>query len=181
MRIRTATQDRSIAGLQAQRAGIGGDIGATFIDDADNADRRAHALDRHTIRALPFRQHFADGILELGDDFEALGHGLDARLIQDQTVEERAGDTGRLGVGDISFIGGDDLAGPHADGRGHCQQRLFLLPGRRQRQNARSLAGAPADVLHQIGDGGGGIDGFQRRGHGVQTSASVNVSASCIM
>ena len=32
VRIRTAAQDRGIAGLQAERAGIGGDIGAAFID-----------------------------------------------------------------------------------------------------------------------------------------------------
>ena len=42
---RAAAQDHGIAGLQAQRAGIGGHIGAAFEDHADDAERHAHALD----------------------------------------------------------------------------------------------------------------------------------------
>ena len=57
-----AAQDRGIAGLQAQRAGIGGDIGPALIDDADDAERHPDALDAHAVGAPPRRQHGADRI-----------------------------------------------------------------------------------------------------------------------
>ena len=79
MRIRSAAQDRGIAGLQAKRAGIGGDIGTALIDHANDADRRAHALDRHAVRPLPFLEHFADRIVQPCNHPETLGHRLDAR------------------------------------------------------------------------------------------------------
>ena len=40
-----AAQDRGVAGLQAQRAGIGGHVRAALVDDADHPERHAHALD----------------------------------------------------------------------------------------------------------------------------------------
>ena len=51
--LRAAAQDRGIAGLQAQRAGIGGDIRPALIDDADDAERHPHALDAHAVRPPP--------------------------------------------------------------------------------------------------------------------------------
>ena len=44
MALRAAAQDRGVAGLEAQRAGVGRHVGAAFVDDADDAERHAHAL-----------------------------------------------------------------------------------------------------------------------------------------
>ncbi len=42
-RFAAAAQQRRIAGAHAQGRGIGGDVGAAFVDDPDQADRDAHA------------------------------------------------------------------------------------------------------------------------------------------
>ena len=52
--LRATSQDRRIARFQTQRSGIGGHIGATFVDDTDDAKRCAYALDVQTVRAIPF-------------------------------------------------------------------------------------------------------------------------------
>ena len=46
-------QDRGVAGLQAQRTGVSRYVGAAFEDDADDAERRAHALYFQTVGPLP--------------------------------------------------------------------------------------------------------------------------------
>ena len=45
MRVRAAAQDDGVAGLEAEPAGIGGDVRPAFENDADDAERRADALD----------------------------------------------------------------------------------------------------------------------------------------
>ena len=78
-RIRAAAQDHGVAGLQAQRAGIGGHVGAALVDHADDAERRAHALDVQAVRPVPCGDHLADRIGQRGDRRDAVGHGRDAR------------------------------------------------------------------------------------------------------
>ena len=48
-------QNRRVAGLQAQRAGIGGHVRPALVDDADHAQRHAHAADAQAVRARPLR------------------------------------------------------------------------------------------------------------------------------
>ena len=76
--IGAAAQDRRVAGLEAQRARIRRHVRAALVDDADDAQRHAHALDLQAVRPRPLRQHRADGIGQRRDLLEALGHGLDA-------------------------------------------------------------------------------------------------------
>ena len=52
-----AAQDGGIARFQAERAGIGGHVGAAFVDDADHAERHPHPLDGHAVRPRPGRHH----------------------------------------------------------------------------------------------------------------------------
>ena len=82
MALGAAAQDRGVAGLQAQRAGISGDVGTAFVDDADDADRHAHALEFETIGPRPLCEHGADGIGKRGDVVKALRHAVDALLVQ---------------------------------------------------------------------------------------------------
>ena len=48
---RAAAQNGGISRLEAECAGIGRDIGAAFIDHADDAERHPHALDADAVRA----------------------------------------------------------------------------------------------------------------------------------
>ena len=57
-----AAQDRGVAGLEAQRAGVGGHVRAALVDDADDAERHAHALDGHAVRPRPAFGDLADRI-----------------------------------------------------------------------------------------------------------------------
>ena len=43
--LRAAAQDRGVAGLEAQRPGIGGDVGPALVDDPDHAQGHPHAGD----------------------------------------------------------------------------------------------------------------------------------------
>ena len=74
-----AAQDRGVAGLETQRAGVGGDIGPAFVDHADDAERRRRRArcaarwgDRTLARTRP------TGIRQIGDLLDAARHRLDA-------------------------------------------------------------------------------------------------------
>src|SRR5258705_7379527 len=55
MAVGAAAQNRGVAGLEAEAARIRGDVGTAFEDDADHAERHAHALDDEPIGAGPAR------------------------------------------------------------------------------------------------------------------------------
>ena len=61
-----------------ERAGIGGNIGPAFIDDADDPDRHAHPRDPHAIGPRPFLHHRPDRIGKRGNILQPLGHRFDA-------------------------------------------------------------------------------------------------------
>ena len=73
----TAAQDHGVAGAQAQAAGIGGDVRPRFVDDADDADRNAHARDVEPVGARPAREFGADRIGQRRHRFEPGGHLFD--------------------------------------------------------------------------------------------------------
>ncbi len=62
MAFRAAAQDGGVAGLETQRAGIGGDVRAALVDDADDADGNALPLDAQTVGARPIGEDGADRI-----------------------------------------------------------------------------------------------------------------------
>ena len=76
-RLRSAAQYRRVAGLEAQRRGIGGDVGPRLVDDADHAERHAHPADLDAARAVLEIGDLADGVGQRGDLLEAVGHGAD--------------------------------------------------------------------------------------------------------
>ncbi len=123
---RAAAQDHGIAGLQAERARIGGDVRAALVDHADNAERHPHPLDPHAVRTPPRCHHRADRILELADDIDAGGHGLDALGVERQAVEEGRSGTRGLRLGDVLGVGGKNSRARAADSLGHGGQRAVL-------------------------------------------------------
>jgi hypothetical protein len=75
--LRAAAQDHRIAGLQAQRARVGRHVRPALVDDADHAERHAHALDDEPVRPRPLGDHAADRIGQRGDLLEPARHGLE--------------------------------------------------------------------------------------------------------
>ena len=103
--LRAAAQDRGIAGFEAERGGVGGHVRAALIDDADHAERHAHALDRHAVRARPALRHRADRIGKPAHDLEPRRHGLDALVVERSRSRNAALAPGGLRFGDVLGIG----------------------------------------------------------------------------
>jgi hypothetical protein len=139
-----AAQDRRAAGLEADTAGIRGHVRPGLVDDADDAERHAHALDREAIWPRPFPQHGTDGIAEGGDLLQPLGRGLDPLLVELQPVEQCAGQVLLLGRRHVARIGRQDRVAhfPHRRRRRH--QRLALRLSGCQRELGCRRARGPA-------------------------------------
>ena len=161
-----AAQDHRVAGFQAQRAGIGGDVGPAFEDHADHAERHPHALDGHAVRALPALGDGAYRIGDVVDHLDAVGHRRDPRRRQRQPVDEGGGGAGGADLGDVLGIGGEDRRRIGPDRLFHRGQRAVLLLGRGNRQHPRSGAGLASQLQHQRRQVGAAVNGFQRGGHG---------------
>ncbi|MNL07213.1 hypothetical protein D3C87_1278830 [compost metagenome] len=155
--VAAAAQDDGIARFDAERAGIGRHIGPAFEDDADDAQRRAHALDMEPIGPVPFGNHRADGIGQLGNGLHRFDNAVDARIGQQQAIEKGLGNALLFGCLHVERIGGEDLFPMRIDGAGRRQQRGALLFGRGDLERIGALAGIAADLGHQarnIGRGG---------------------------
>jgi hypothetical protein len=61
-RFGTALQDHCVAGFEAEARGVGGHVGARFVDHADDADRHADLRDVEAVRPLPASDRLPDGI-----------------------------------------------------------------------------------------------------------------------
>ena len=150
--IRAAAQDRGIARLEAERAGIGGDVRAALEDDADDAERRAHALDMESVRPVPCGHDAAHRVGEAGDRLQPFRHRLDARLGERQPVDEGGAAAGLSHVGDVMSVLGEDGGGVLAQRAGCGDERPVLGLGRGKRQGALRPAGGAADPGHGFGD-----------------------------
>ncbi len=63
-------QDGGVAGLEAERARVGRDVGAALEDDADHAERRRHALDDEAVGTLEGGEQAADRIGQVRHGFD---------------------------------------------------------------------------------------------------------------
>jgi hypothetical protein len=144
-----AAQDCSVAGLEAQRSGIGRHVGATLEDDADDAQWHPHALDAQPVRPVPLGRDRADGIGERCDLNQTRAHRLDAPLIEPQTIEQRGAEVLGLRVLHVQAVGLQDRRMPLAQHLGGGLERDVLLSRARERQRARCGDCRPAQAMHQ--------------------------------
>ena len=86
-----AAQDGGIAGLQAQTTGIAGHVRPALVDDADHAQRHAHARDVEAVGTRPLRDGGADGIGQRGYVLDSPCHALDSSSIEREAIEHGAG------------------------------------------------------------------------------------------
>ncbi len=170
-----AAQDGRIAGLEAQSAGIGGHVGPRFVDDADDAERHAHALEVQPVRLRPVSQHAADRLGQGGDLFQPMRHRFDSGRIESQAVEHRSGKALPLRRIEIALIGGKYVGRRGADGSGGFAERRLLairggsreLPGRGARSDAKGVHLGDKDAIERPpagrGQGEGSIRLFRTR------------------
>ena len=81
------TQNNGIPSLQAQGPGIGGHIGARFIDHPDHAQRRAHALNMQTGGAVPFGHDLPDRVVLGSNRAQRGADTVYPRTVQQQPVQ----------------------------------------------------------------------------------------------
>ena len=122
----TAPQDHRIAGLEAQGACIRRHIGAAFIDDADDAQGRAHPLDPKARGLGPFFQHRAHRIVLCRHRLQPINDALNTRLIQHQPVHHRRRQPLFATILHVLGIGGDNLRPPCPDRICSGQQGLLF-------------------------------------------------------
>ena len=163
MRLGAAAQDRSIAGLEAQRAGIGGDVRTALVDDAHDAQRDAHPFDGHSIWPRPTLGDGTDRIGERAHHIETICYARDPPGVECQPVEERGRCAAGFGLGEILRVGGKDGARVGANGSCHrCQRSVFLVP-RCEREHPRGRPRLPPEFGHDGVDRR--FDRFERYGH----------------
>ena len=158
-----AAQDHRVARLEAQAAGVGGDVGARFVDHPDDPERHPHALDAEPVGPLPLGDHRADRIGESGDVVEAARHRLDAPRVERQAVDHGGAQVPRPGAGDVLGVGLKDLGARRANRVGRRRERRVLARRRRPGEDRGGGAGLLAQRGH-AGLGRPGLDGL-RCGH----------------
>ena len=146
-----AAQDHGAAGLEAEPAGIGGDVGPALEDHADHAERLRHAADHQAVRPRPFGQGAADRVRQGRDLLQPLRHRLHARRGQHQPVAEGGGEAGR--GGEVGGVGAEDRGCARAQGRGGRAQGSILGGRGRAGQPRGGGAGGLAGKLDQAGMG----------------------------
>ena len=142
-----AAQDDCIARLEAERAGIGPDIGAAFVNHADHTYRHGDTFDGQAVGSFERRKLATDGVGQFGDFFQRTGHAVDPVVGQTQPVDETVGlfafDTLHIfRIGFEQFA----LAGP----KGLCrfaQSIVLCVCGGRQ-EAASGLASALAKFVN---------------------------------
>ena len=111
-RLRAAAQDGGVAGLEAQPRGIRGHVRPRFVDDADHAERHAHAADLDAASAGSARSVISPtGSGSAAISVEAVRHRERRSPASSvQPVDERRIVTGGLRGRDVLGIGGEELA-----------------------------------------------------------------------
>ena len=171
--IGAAAQNHRIAAFEAERARIRRHVRPAFVDHADDAERRRDTLDPQPVRPLESRQHAPDRIGQCRDLFDAARHGLDARLVEREPIEESWRQSARFRLGQIAGIGGQDFTRTLAQLPSPGEQRPRLRLGRRIGDNPSGGARGGADFAHGGADVGIlGADGGEA-GHGASVGCEL--------
>ena len=141
---RRAAQQHGVAGLEADAGGVGGDVGPSLVDHADDADRDADLLHAQAVGQRRAAHDLADRVGQAGDVAQTLGERGDAAGVEGEPVDHVLGRaTGPRGL-DVERVGGQDVVGGRDQGVGRRQQSGVL--GRaRHRGQRRGGQTAPAE------------------------------------
>ena len=146
----TAAEDAGVPRLQAERTGVGGDVRAALVDDADHPERHDDALDPQPVGAAPLGRDAADGIGKRHHRIDPRGDRIDAPLIETQPLEARPGHMSRARRGHVTLVRREDRARPRAYGGRRRRERRIFLGARSERQRLRRRERAAAESLHQL-------------------------------
>ena len=92
-----AAQQHGVARLEADAGGVGGDVGAGLVDDADDAEGHPHLAQLEAVGQRRAAQHLPDRVGQGGDLAQAGGHAGDPGLVEAQPVDHRRRGAALLG------------------------------------------------------------------------------------
>ena len=93
-------EDGSVAALQAEDSAVDGDVGARFVDDADDADGDADLADTETVGTRGVVEDGADGIGERDDFADGLREVGEAGGVECEAVARGRCECGGFGRGE---------------------------------------------------------------------------------
>ena len=124
-----AAQHDRVAGLQAQRGGVDGDVRPRLVDDGDDAERHAHLAHVEPVGEPVAVDHLADGVGQRGDRPHRVGDRRDPRGIEREPVHQRVGEPGLAPGLEVARVGLEDLRRALLERVGDAQQRRVLDRG----------------------------------------------------
>ena len=128
--------------ISAERAGIGGDVGPALVDDADDAERHAHAASFMPLGRVRLVDDRADRIGQRGDRLDAPATPSSRFGIEPQPIEQRRRQAVGGAGGHVLGVGGEDRGfGGAQVARGGVERGGL---GRRSAWSARMRAAARA-------------------------------------
>ena len=130
---RAAAQDRRVARFDGEPTGVGGDVRAALVDDADDPERHADARDVEPVGPGPLGEHPANRIGQRGNVLEPARHRFQPLRIEGEAVDEGGADPGVRRLCNVLGVGGEDFAGALADRSGRRPKRPHLGFGRDER------------------------------------------------
>ena len=131
--IAPAAQHTGAARFQGQRGGIGGHVGAAFINNGDHAHGHRGFFNQQPVRPHNFAQHGTHRVRQGGNFTHALGHGGQPGRSQGKAIQHYIADVPARGS-KILLVGGQDCIAVFHQGNCHGFQRSVFGIGIRQRQ-----------------------------------------------
>ena len=150
--LRTASQDRGVAGLQTQRAGVRRHVRPALEDNPDHPDRRAHPADVQPARHVPFREHGPHRVGLRRHRAQPFDHASHPALVEQQPVEHRSRQPLGFCIGHVAGVGRQQRRPVAPDRRRRRLERRILLGSRRAGQVQRRGPRRHPDPAHQRAD-----------------------------
>ena len=152
-----ATENGGVATLQAKDGAVDGDVGARFVDDADDADGDADLADTETVGTRGIVEDGSDGIGERDDFADGLREVGEAGGVEREAVERGRRECGGFGRGEIEGVSGEEGLVRGVDEIGELREGGVFRGRRGVGQHERRGAGALSE---------GGNEGDEFGGHG---------------
>ena len=143
-----AAQHAGAAALEGQGRRVAGDVGAALVDDGDDPHGHGGLFDHQAVGPLDAAQHRPHRVGQGGHLPDALGHAVQALVVQGQAVQHHFRDVppGGVQVGGVGFQNGR-AAGGVLQGGGHAQQGAVALFGAGNADGPPGVAGGGQDLL----------------------------------
>jgi len=151
-RLFAASKQDRVAALEAKGGSVCRHVRPGFIDDADEAQGRAHLSDAKTVVEHALLDDRAHGIREPSNLFEAVSHSAETLPIELKAIEHRLRQPHLLGGRHVLCVRLEHaIARLPAQGFSRPAQHGVLLLGARRRKDARGFFGSLSQARHERG------------------------------